>query len=350
MGGGFFELDNELSTMLAAAHRQFGLLEGMTKFIPDIEITRDLMILKECYYSKLIDYDGDSILDMLKAINSGKNEVCDILYIISAYKHAFDKCDVAFSQLCTIALHGKNSKNTVREREKFAFLSRGRSNLKVYNPTAPDKIRSALLDLSEFLSNDDATDVLVKSALAHYQFEMIHPYECYNGIVGRIIFPMILYRQGIEAAPFIGLSEYLYFNKNDYSEILRTTQNSAGYIALIKFFVKGIHIAAKSASTQVEQLARIITEDKTTISAGNPAKSTIMVHDYFKKHLVSEIRPISEALGVSYNTVAKAIDCLISLGVLTKDGQRSRHRFFVYDRLLNTLIGSLTNARSNQNG
>jgi Fic family protein len=58
-----------------------------------------------------------------------------------------------------------------------------RTNLKSYNPTAPDAVLPALADISAYLYNDKDTDPLIKAALVHYQFEMIHPFEQYNGIV-----------------------------------------------------------------------------------------------------------------------------------------------------------------------
>lgn len=73
-----------------------------------------------------------------------------------------------------------------------------------------------LADISAYLYNDQNTDPLIKAALVHYQFEMIHPFERYNGIVGRIIVPIMLSDVAREAKLLICLSEYLYHNKNEY--------------------------------------------------------------------------------------------------------------------------------------
>jgi Fic family protein len=337
MEGPLFTLDEELSSMLVSAHKQIGILEGMVKFIPDCDIIRNLMILRECHYSRQIDYAGDNFSETIKTINSGKSEAGDIMNIISGYMFSLESSRTTPSDICTIALHGHDSSNRVMVREKVISLGRSFTNLKEYNPTAPDKIRPALADISAFLHNDEKTDVLAKAAIAHYQFEMIHPFECYNGIVGRILLSSILYKHGVEVAPFIGLSEYLYYNKNDYFEILRTTQYSGGYIALIKFFVKSILVAAKRAVEQVENLALIIAEDEKKIYADKPVKSTLMAYDFFKRKVISEIRPISDALGVSFNTAAKAVGILVAAGILTKDSQQSRHRVFVYERFLNEI-------------
>lgn len=80
----------------------------------------------------------------------------------------------------------------------------------------------ALADISAYLYNDHNTDPLIKAALVHYQFEMIHPFERYNGIVGRILVPMVLRDTIGEAMPLICLSEYLYHNKNEYFDLLAT--------------------------------------------------------------------------------------------------------------------------------
>lgn len=190
------------------------------------------------------------------------------------------------------------------------------------------------------MQNDEKTDVLVKDALAHYQFEMIHPYECYNGVVGRIMIPMIMQKHGIEAASLMGLSEYLYYNTNDYFEILRTTQYSAGYIALIKFFVCGIYEAAKTANERIEKMLRIITDDEMEITTLGPStKRLLMIYNYFKAHVFSQIKIVSNDLGISFNTVAKSVKQLCELGILQLESNQSRHRVFVYERLLDALSG-----------
>ena len=103
---------------------------------------------------------------------------------------------------------------------------------------------------------------MIKAALVHYQFEMIHPFKQYNGIIGRIIVPMILRDATNETLLPICLSEYLYHNNNEYFDLLRTTQYSSGYIRWIKFFVDAIEETAKQSAELLMQYERIITEDE----------------------------------------------------------------------------------------
>lgn len=298
------------------------------------------MMLKESYCSRLIDYDGDSFTQAIKSKGiSTRGGTTDTERIFSAYKYSLSQCvnSRTLSRIYTIAMNGDDTDINLNVRREAISLSKSFSNLRVYNPTAPDRILPTIADITAFLSNDMTTDVMVKAALAHYQFEMIHPYERYNGIVGRIMIPMIMYNHGIKAAPFLGLSELLYLCKNEYFDILRATQYSGGYISLIKFFVEVIYNAASLRSIQLEKMAQIIADDEARLKASNTSTSTLSVFEYFKKHLVSEIKPIAESLDVSYNTSAKAVDRLLEMSILIKDGRQSRHRKFVYDRLITAL-------------
>lgn len=72
----------------------------------------------------------------------------------------------------------------------------------------------------------DGIDVLIKAAMCHYQFEMIHPYELYNGIVGRLFVYKMLYSAGLSGIRFLSLSECLYNHKAEYFEKLGQTQKS----------------------------------------------------------------------------------------------------------------------------
>ena len=340
MSGNFFDTDDELLAMLVRTHREIGILEGITRYHQDRSIIRDLMIMNECCYSYLIDHAGDSFYAFIKANSLSKEDAGNVRNIISAYEFALSQhvSTHSLSGVCKIALYGQESDDRVRERDKSIFLGRAVSNLKVYNPTAPEKILPAIADIVAFLRNDEKTDILAKVALAHYQFEMIHPYECCNGIVGRTLISMILHKYGIRAAAFLGLSEFLYYNKNDYFEILRTTQYSGGYIALVKFFVRGIHESSKTAINRIDRIIRIIADDEAKIVAcGASAKKLEMVYDYFKSRIFSKVGMVSVDLGISFNTTAKLVTELCEMNILQLENEQSRHRVFYYGRLFEAL-------------
>ena len=124
---------------------------------------------------------------------------------------------------------------------------------KGYNPTAPDAVLS-LAYFCIYLYNDHNTDPLIKAALVHYQFEMIHPFERYNGIVRTNPCANGSARCFGDARQLICLSECLYHNKNEYFDLLRSTQYSGGYIRWIKFFVNAVDKSSKAIGGTIDSV------------------------------------------------------------------------------------------------
>jgi len=260
---------------------------------------------------------------------------------MSAYRLSDDKkiTATALSDIYKETLGNVEKREEGFYRKKQTFMLNAVSNPKVYNPTSPDEILTAMEDIERYLRVVEFPDVLTKAALAHYQFEAIHPFELYNGIVGRILLFMVLRSVGLEAPRFMSLSEVLYDNKNDYFYIISSTQRSGGYMRLIKFLIRGIYEAASRAIVRIDEYERTIVRDEVAIQSQKiSTKHNLEVYNYFRRRLVSKIKPIAEDLGVSFNTVSKSIDALIGVGVLRAEGDQSRHRYFLYNDVLEIFI------------
>lgn len=339
--GDMYKMDDELSALLIEAHRNIGFLEGLFKYAPNKDAFSELMLLKECAYSLMIDYDSPTFQDVLINRGSGKEDIVPITNLALAYKTARNMTISApsLSRLCGIALYGDNVDKTIGVRNRQTFLYSVRTNIKSYNPTAPAEVLPALADISAYLYNDQDTDPLIKTALVHYQFEIIHPFEQYNGIVGRITIPMILHDITSETFPLICLSEYLYQNKNEYFDLLRTTQYSGGYIRWIKFLVKAIGETAKqSAESLIEYELTTAKDEKLLISTGKISRSTSIVYEYFKRFPITNIPYASKETGLSFNSTAKAIDLLQEQGILVQMNSNERNRIWEYMSLKNCVV------------
>ncbi len=339
--GDIYKMDDELSALLIEAHRNIGFLEGLFKYAPNKDAFSELMLLKECAYSLMIDYDSPTFQDVLINRGSGKEDIVPITNLALAYKTARNMAISAtsLSRLCGIALYGDNVDKTIGVRNRQTFLYSVRTNIKSYNPTAPAEVLPALADISAYLHNDQDTDPLIKTALVHYQFEIIHPFEQYNGIVGRITIPMILHDITSETFSLICVSEYLYQNKNEYFDLLRTTQYSGGYIRWIKFLVKAIGETAKqSAESLIEYELTTAKDEKLLISTGKISRSTSIVYEYFKRFPISNISYASKKTGLSFNSIAKAIDLLQDQGIVVQMNSNERNRIWEYMSLKNCVV------------
>ena len=337
----FYSPDDEFNDLLINAYKELGILEGMSLYFPNQDIFQEFMLLKESYYSHRIDYADIDFILLLTDRGTGKNTE-KIQNIISAYELAFTKKIILmdFNIICSAAIYGSKSKQKVFIRNEPLFFYKTMTNLRQYNPTAPEQINAALKDMTQFF-NDDKTNVLIKAALLHYQFEMIHPFLSFNGIVGRILIYKILYDAQLNAVRYMSLSEYLYHNKDEYFEKLSSTQKDGNYLRWIKFILNAITKSAKYSIEQINDYEKIIKKDEVKINAcAETTVKTIEVYHYFKKYLFSNVKHLSDELHIAYNTASTAIQLLLSLGILEQSSTGSRNRIFVYSELSNLFLNA----------
>ena len=131
MNGDMYKMDDELSALLIEAHRNIGFLEGLFKYAKNKEAFAELMLLKECTYSRMNDYDTPAFQDILISRGNGKSDISLITNLELAYKEAMNKTISApfLSELCRIALYGDVVSKPVNIRNKQTFLLGVRTNL-----------------------------------------------------------------------------------------------------------------------------------------------------------------------------------------------------------------------------
>lgn len=334
-GAGLYKMDDELASLLAEAHHSLGQLEGLVQYAPNSSPFCYLMVLKECTYSLMIDYDMPNFQEVLTIRGTGKGDMTPVNNLVSAYKEAANMQFAAqdYSRLCSIALYGNRTEQQIGIRDTQTFLQRAISNLKTYNPTAPEVVLPSLADIAAYLY-DCEDDPLVQAALVHYQFEMIHPFEKYNGIVGRILPFMVLQNSIGKALPALCLSECLYFNKNEYFDMLRTTQYSGGYVRWIKFFLRIIDEAARNSVSKLQQYEQSIKSEEEKLKFTKTTTQSIwMVYNYLKECPIACIPVIREQSKLSYNSVSKAIDILEKQSIILQEKNVTRNRVWKYSKI-----------------
>lgn len=330
-----YKMDNELATLLIEAHHNLGQLEGLFQYAPNKNSFCELMLLKECTYSRMIDYDAPNFSDILVRRGTGKGDMEPINNLLAAYKASDGMQFTAqdYSKICSIALYGDKPEQQMGVRDTQTFLQYAISNLKTYNPTAPEAVLPSLADISAYLY-DSGDDPLIQAALAHYQFEMIHPFEKYNGIVGRILIFMVLQKIADKALLGLCLSEYLFFNKNEYFDILRSTQYSGGYIRLIKYFIRIINEAAQTSVALLKRYEEMIKLNEEKLRAKVPkTRSFWGVYEYLKVFPIASIPIAAKHLNLSYNSVSKAFALLQKYNIIMQESNATRNRIWKYNYL-----------------
>jgi Fic family protein len=340
MEGNFYSMSEELSSLLVDTHRLLGVLEGMVAFIPEKYDLANMMLLRESSYSRMIDYPDFDFLSFLTKRATSSPDI-DIQNIISAYHYAMETptSKLSFNNIVNLALHGDDHSNSITVRTTQKFLSKTTMNFRQYNPTSPEKIRSALFDITKYMESNYA-DVLVKAAMCHYQFEMIHPYERYNGIVGRVLPYHIMCNTKLNTIRFLCPSASLFVHRAEYFDKLASTQKSGNYTNWIEFFIRIINEAADKSVAFIRHYHKCMCNDENRILSYCKDKrdSTPEVYRYFRQHIVSDIQQISKHLNLSYATVSRSVSILQDFGLLTQVNQSARNRVFAYESILQHLV------------
>lgn len=190
-------------------------------------------------------------------------------------------------------------------------------------PHGVDLLYKLLIDMLDFVYDDDTYDLhpLIKIALAHYQFESIHPFRDGNGRTGRILIVLFLCHKGYLNAPILYASSYIIRNKNQYYDLLQTCKETERYEPIIEFMLRSFKETAEHTLRIVESICSLLaqySDEKYLITMKGqlePLKNTVNV--IFKKVYV-RIADLVD-LGIHRQTAADYLDQFVDRELLSKD-------------------------------
>jgi len=182
--------------------------------------------------------------------------------------------------------------------------------------------------LERWLHDEPApTPVLLKAALAHVQFETVHPFLDGNGRVGRLLITLLLCAEGVLRQPLLYLSLYLKQNRTRYYDLLQSVRQTGDWEEWLAFFADGVHDTAEGAVQTARRLVDLFQRDRQKIQAiGRLAGSALRVHDGLQRRPLSTIAGLRKATGLSVPTVTTALEALARLRIVREITSRRRNR------------------------
>lgn len=190
-------------------------------------------------------------------------------------------------------------------------------------PHGQELLQTLLIDMLEYVYNDDTYTLhpLIKIALAHYQFESIHPFRDGNGRTGRILNVLFLCNKKYLDTPILYASSYIIKNKNQYYELLKTTRETGKYEPIIEFMLHSFKETAERTLKIVESIRSLLaqyTDEKYLAKLKGqlePLQNTVNV--IFKKVYV-RVKDLTD-MGIHRQTAAVYLDQFVDQGLLSKD-------------------------------
>ena len=347
------ELDVKTRELLVTAHKRLALLDGLSVRIPNVNLLISMYVRKEALMSSQIEGTQatlEDILDPLIDENANRN-VAEVINYIKATEFAIQRlnelplCNRMIKEIHAVLLENvRGQEKTPGEfRRSQNWIGGQGSTLKTarYIPPSPECMNEAMSHLEYFMNRDDffsSLDVLVRAALIHYQFETIHPFLDGNGRVGRLLVVLFLIEKKVISTPALYISYFLKRNRTEYYDRMMYVREEGRYEQWISFFLSAISESAEDAIGAIDKLTALHSINAELIACmGRSSKTIKKVFAYLEENPIIEIKKTSKILGLSFNTVASAVNRLIERGILVQTENVRRNRTFSYKAYLDIL-------------
>ena len=224
-------------------------------------------------------------------------------------------------------------------RRSQNWIGGSRPGNAAFVPPPHTAVPECMASLERFLhATGDGVPVLARAALAHVQFESIHPFLDGNGRVGRLLITLLLCHAGVLREPLLYLSLYLKQHRAAYYELLDRVRRDGDWEAWLAFFLEGVRLTAAGASSTAQELAAVFQADRARIAPNKRrAGSALRVHEAIKARPIASMPEVCRLTGLSFPAASSAMALLLELGIARELTGKRRNRIFVYDRYLASL-------------
>jgi Fic family protein len=346
-------IDHVLREEIDQALLALGRLDSVTSLLPDTGLFLYTFVRKEAVLSSQIEGTQSSLSDLLlfeieEAPGVPVDDAREASNYVRALEHGVKRVREGFpvSNRLFREIHGellskgRGSKKRPGEfRTSQNWIGGARPGVATFVPPPPDAVQECMAALERFLHGQpERMPTLLKAALAHVQFETIHPFLDGNGRVGRLLITLVLVAEGVLQEPLLYLSLYFKQHRRTYYDLLQRVRTDGDWEAWVSFFVRGVKETADGAVLTAQKLARLFKDDRERIrSIGRVAGSALRVHQVFQEHPIQTVQTATQRTGLTVPTVTAVMKVLEREGVVRELTGRQRGRVFGYDKYLKIL-------------
>lgn len=338
--------DSSINDLLEKAALKLGELNSFSRLVPDTDMFIIMHIFKEAVVSSRIEGTQTNIEEALIEKDNLDPEKRDDWQEVHNYVLAMNR---AIEELKTLPLSNRLIKNTHK-----ILLSKGRGERKtpgefrvsqnwiggasladaVFIPPSSEELPDLLSDIEQFLNNTDIKiPHLVRIAIAHYQFETIHPFLDGNGRIGRLLITLYLVANSILDKPLLYLSDFFEKNKTLYYDNLTSVRTKNDLAQWLKFFLVGvIETSENSVNTlgSIISLKSEIEQNKILLMGKRTQTAMQFFHSLFKQPIVN-IAQVQKMTGLSPKAANDLVSIFVESNILKETSGYQRNRVFSFN-------------------
>jgi Fic family protein len=310
-------------------------------------------VRREAVLSSQIEGTQSSLSDLLlfeleEAPGAPRGEVVEVSNYVAALNHGMTRLREGFPLANRLLreIHGvlmskgrDHDKLPGEFRRSQNWIGGTRPGNARFVPPPPQEVEGCMAALEPFLQAEvQPLPVLLRAALAHVQFETIHPFLDGNGRVGRLLIALLLQQGGLLTEPLLYLSLYFKEHRQQYYDLLDRVRLVGDWEAWVDFFLEGVEFTATRAVETARRIVKLFEADTGRIEqAGRGAASALRVFSALRRRPALNLPLLCRENGMTFPTASKAMQTLAAAGIIRELTGQRRNRVFVYDAYLKIL-------------
>jgi Fic family protein len=343
---------SELREKYDRAMVALGRLDSISVLLPDTDMFIYMYVRKEALLSSMIEGTQSSLSDLLfveldQPVDVSFDDVKEVCNYVAALGHGLKRLaeGFPFSLRLVKEIHqvllstGRGAEHRPGEfRTSQNWIGGTRPGNAVFVPPPPERVLECIGSWELFIHNPEPVPVLAKIAMAHLQFETIHPFLDGNGRVGRLLIPLLLYAENIVREPLLYISYYFKANRQRYYALLNETRLNGCWESWLEFFADAVIITANQAIDTAERLLKMFAADADKIGKlKRVAGSALRIHRCLMMKPIVTPKWVQQQTQLSQATVNACLVRLEQLGVLSAVANRKRNRVYSYTEYVKIL-------------
>jgi Fic family protein len=330
-----------------------GRLDSVSLLVPDVSLFLYTYVRKEAVLSSMIEGTQSSLSDLLlfeldELPGVPLDDVREVSHYVAALDYGLQRLGEGFPLSLRLLreIHGRllaqgrgSGKTPGEFRRSQNWIGGTRPGNAVFVPPPPERVMECMGALELFLHDQpESTSALLKAALAHVQFETIHPFLDGNGRLGRLLITLLLCEQKTLRQPMLYLSLFFKTHRKAYYELLNRVRQEGDWEAWLDFFAEAVTVTAGQAVETVQRLEAMAREDTVRLQGlGRATGSVLRLHRELLAHPITTASVLAQKTGLTPMTVNKALGHLCRLGVARELTGHKRNRVFSYPAYLDIL-------------